>query len=66
MIFSKGTKSKEHLTIPKYKYTFNSKQYDLNMSSSLDNKIGVTRMKNSAIGATITPEKIKSNASFSL
>lgn len=36
MMYSKGTKGRELRTIPKYKYTFNSKLYDLHMSTSLD------------------------------
>lgn len=66
MIFSKISKGSEHKTIPKYKYTFNSKLYDLHVSASLDKKIGATRMKNQNIDSAILPEKIKSNASFSL
>ena len=65
MIFSKGTKSKEYST-PKYKSNQSPKQYGFSLSSSLDSKIGAARMKNTDIGATIMPEKIKSNASFSL
>ena len=55
MIFSKVSKGSEHKTIPKYKYTFNSKLYDLHMSASLDKKIGVTRMKSQNINSTILP-----------
>ena len=48
-----------------YKYQFNSKQYDLDLSNrSFDSQIGATRAKEPV--TTTLPEKIKSNGSFSL
>jgi hypothetical protein len=35
----------DFVSLPKYKYSFNEKTYDLSVSASLDNKIGVTRTK---------------------
>lgn len=35
----------DSISSPKYKYSFNDKTYDLNVSSSLDNKIGAFRAK---------------------
>lgn len=50
---------------PKYKYTYNSKLYDLTAgSSSLDSKIGSTRAKEPI--STTLPDKIKSTSNFSL
>lgn len=52
----------------KYKYTFNSQLYELeidkNRSASFDEKVGVTRADPN-IGLTF-PDKIKSNSSFTL
>lgn len=49
--------------VPKYKYSFNDKTFDLNISSSLESKIGATRAKAPSL---ILHERIKSNASFTL
>lgn len=45
MIVLKNSRLKETKTKPKYKYAFNSQIYDLNMSTSLDDKLGVIRVK---------------------
>lgn len=64
MQVSRSNYSKEAKSLPKYKYSFNSKLYDLTLSnSSLNSKIGATRAKDPTI--VTLPEKIKSNASFS-
>ena len=50
---------------PNYKYQFNSRQYDVSLTNNpFDSKIGATRAKEPP---NITlPDKIKSNASFSV
>lgn len=35
----------EGISVPKYKYSFNEKTFDLSLSSSLDSKIGAYRAK---------------------
>ena len=35
----------EGISVPKYKYSFNDKTFDLSLSSSLDSKIGAYRAK---------------------
>ena len=47
--------------MPKYKYSFNDKTFDLSISTSLDNKIGAYRAKQPAL-----EDKIKSSSSFTL
>lgn len=63
-MYLKGSRAKDVKPMSKYKYSFNSNIYDLNVSSSFENKIGVTRAKQP--GALTLPEKIKSHASFSV
>jgi len=46
----------------KYKYSFNDKTYDLNLSSSLDNKLGAHRVKE----ASLIPDKMKEAGNFTL
>lgn len=53
----------DSISAPKYKYSFNDKTYDLNVSSSLDNKLGVQRVKETSL---MLPDKIKPNANFTL
>ena len=48
---------------PKYKYSFNEKTYDLNVSSSFDNRIGAYRAKENTI---LLEDKIKSSGNFTL
>lgn len=65
MISSKSSRTREARSLSKYKYSYNSRLYDLTLSnSSLESKIGATRAKEP--GSSTMPEKIKSNASFSL
>lgn len=47
---------------PKYKYSFKDKTYDLNLSSSVDSKLGVQRVKE----FTIIPNKMKEAGNFTL
>lgn len=35
----------DSISAPKYKYSFNNKTYDLDVGTSLDNKIGAYRAK---------------------
>lgn len=35
----------DSISAPKYKYSFNNKTYDLDISASFDNKIGAYRAK---------------------
>lgn len=63
MFVMKTNKVKDAKTKSKYKYGFNSQIYDLNTSASFDDKLGVTRVKEPSF---TFPEKIKSNASFSV
>jgi hypothetical protein len=49
--------------LPKYKYSFNDKTFDLSLSTSLDSKIGATRAKPLPI---VLQDKIKSSSSFTL
>jgi hypothetical protein len=35
----------DSMSVPKYKYSFNEKTYDLSVSASLDNKLGIVRTK---------------------
>ena len=49
---------------PKYKYSFNSKLYDVEVNSSLDEKIGATRA-NPEITLSFS-EKTKANSSLTL
>lgn len=51
------------VSLPKYKYSFNDRTYDLSVSASLDNKLGITRVQESSL---ILPDKIKSNSNFTL
>lgn len=44
-MYLKGSRAKDVKPMSKYKYSFNSNIYDLNVSSSFENKIGVTRAK---------------------
>lgn len=53
----------EAVSAPKYKYSFNDKTYDLNVSSSFDSKIGAYRAKEVP---AVVEEKIKSNSNFTL
>jgi hypothetical protein len=47
---------------PKYKYSFNDKTYDLNLSSSLDDKLGAHRAKE----VSLIPNKMKEAGNFTL
>jgi hypothetical protein len=51
------------VSAPKYKYSFNDKTYDLNVSSSFDSKIGAYRAKETP---ALVEEKIKSSSNFTL
>jgi hypothetical protein len=51
------------ISAPKYKYSFNDKTYDLNVSSSFDSKIGAYRAKEAP---ALVEEKIKSSSNFTL
>ena len=53
----------DSMSAPKYKYSFNNKTYDLDVSSSLDNKIGAYRMRENSLNL---PEKAKPTANFTL
>ena len=48
---------------PKYKYSFNSQTYNLEMSPSIDHKIGVTRINPETYTMS---DKVKSNISLTL
>ena len=50
--------------LPKYKYSFNDKTFDLSLSTSLDSKIGATRAKPPPPIAF--EDRIKSSSSFTL
>ncbi len=50
-------------TAPKYKDSLNNKTYDTNLRSSLDNKIGVTRVSESSLFPD-NMSKIKSSGNF--
>lgn len=47
----------------KYKYSFNSKLYDVNMNTSFDEKIGVSRF-NPQSSLIVLQKKSKSNSSL--
>lgn len=49
--------------LPKYKYSFNDKTFDLSLSTSLDSKIGATRAKPPPL---VLQDRIKSSSSFTL
>ena len=53
----------EGISVPKYKYSFNDKTFDLSLSGSLDSKIGAFRAKPPPMPIE---EKIKSSANFTL
>ena len=50
-------------SIPKYKYSFNDKTFDLSVSTSLDSKIGAFRAKQPSL---ILDDKVKASGSFTL
>ena len=53
----------EGISVPKYKYSFNEKTFDLSLSSSLDSKIGAYRAK---LPPPPVQDNIKSSGSFTL
>ena len=55
----------EGSSVPKYKYSFNDKTFDLSLSTSLDSKIGSYRAKPLPSPAVLE-EKIKSSSNFTL
>lgn len=53
----------DSISAPKYKYSFNNKTYDLDVSASFDNKIGAYRARENSL---VLPAKIKSTNNFTL
>ena len=53
----------DSVSAPKYKYSFNNKTYDLDVSSSLDNRIGAYRARENSLAL---PAKVKSTNNFTL
>jgi len=53
----------DSISAPKYKYSFNNKTYDLDVSTSVDNKIGAYRARENSLNF---PEKVKSTNNFTL
>jgi hypothetical protein len=53
----------DSISAPKYKYSFNNKTYDLDVSTSLDNNIGAYRARENSLAL---PAKIKSTSNFTL
>ncbi len=51
------------MSAPKYKYSFNNKTYDLDVSTFLDNKIGAYRARENSLNL---PEKAKPAPNFTL
>lgn len=49
--------------LAKYKYSFNDKTFDLNLSTSLDNKTSPQRNKHPSL---MLKDKIKSHSNFTL
>lgn len=52
----------DSISAPKYKYSFNNKTYDLDVSSSQDNKIGAYRAKEHSLN----PDNSKPTNNFTL
>jgi hypothetical protein len=53
----------DSISAPKYKYSFNNKTYDLDVSASFDNKIGAYRARENSL---VLPAKVKSANNFTL